>query len=62
MPNRGFWCRRPFLLKYLVAQLYTLIANKDAGSGYHLPDLVLALAAKAAMPLDLSGHAVNISV
>src|SRR6266851_7735547 len=47
------------LLKDLGAQRDTLVANKDAGAR-DKPDLVLALAAKGALPLDLSGHAANI--
>ena len=46
----------------LVAQLDALVADKDTGPVDELPDLVLALPAKAATQLNLSGHATNISL
>ena len=49
-------------MKDLVGQLDALVANKYAGTRDQLADLVLALAAKVAAPLDLFGHALNISL
>src|SRR5258708_1775654 len=54
----GFGWR--FVAKDLSAKRDALVANKDAGPGDELPDLVLVLPAKRALPLDLSGHAANI--
>ena len=42
---------RELLVDDLVAQLDALVADIDAGAGYELPDLALALTAKRALQL-----------